>query len=219
MKPYLSGCVNEWRRRVKMQKCILIIKIISLGLAAMLSACASTEELYAEYEHQCRVSIVNNASGSVVVDNADGGSMLWEPAIYFNYDKDSLLPEEYSRLDADVAVLEQYTELKIDVRGFTDSIASAKYNVALATRRVDRVIAYLVSKGIAEQRIRRAPLGEVLPLADNDSYESRAINRRVELLLLDSTGRAAPIRLKDNDKGWLGPKNQSQPGTEKDWRR
>lgn len=197
----------------------MIVRISSLILIALLSACASTEALYAEYEHQCRVSIVNNASGSAVVDNAGGGTMLWEPAIYFNYDKDTLLAEEYARLDADVAVLEQYTELKIDVRGFTDSIASEKYNIELATRRVDRVIDYIASKGIAESRIRRAPLGEVLPLADNETYENRAINRRVELLLLDQTGRAAPIRLQDKDKGWLDPKNLSQPGTEKDWRR
>lgn len=197
-----------------------MIKIISSWtLIALLSACASTEELYAEYEHQCRVSIVNNASSSSVVDNIGGGTMLWEPAIYFNYDKDSLLPEEYARLDADIAVLEQYVELKIDVRGFTDSIASEKYNVELATRRVDRVINYFVSKGITEDRIRRAPLGEVLPLASNETYENRAINRRVELLLLDQTGRAAPIRLQDKDKGWLDPNNLSLPGTEKDWRR
>ena len=192
---------------------------MTVGLLGVLSGCASTEELYAEYEHQCRVSIVNNASGSAVVDNQGGGTMLWEPAIYFNYDKDTLLPEEYARLDADIAVLEQYTELKIDVRGFTDSLASEQYNVELATRRVDRVIEYLVSQGISKERIRRAPLGEVLPLADNDTYESRAINRRVELLLLDQTGRAAPIRLQDKDKGWLNPNNLSEPGTEKDWRR
>ncbi len=203
-----------------MYKCTSMIKLMSLALLAMLYGCASTEELYAEYEHQCRVSIVNNVSGStVVVDDASGGILLWEPAVYFNYDKDTLLALEYTRLDADIIVLEQYAELKIDVRGFTDSIASEQYNIDLATRRVDRVIDYLKSKGIAETRIRRAPLGEILPLTDNETYEDRAINRRVELLLLDQTGRAAPIRLLDKSEHWLDPNNISQPGTEKDWRR
>lgn len=185
----------------------------------ILTACASTETLYAEYEHQCRVSIISNATGTVVVDDSTGDTLLWEPAVYFNYDKDDLLEIELARLKTNIAVLNAYPELKIDVRGFTDSIATEGYNVALAGRRAATVMDYLKEQGIAESRVFRAPLGESLPLADNDTYENRAMNRRVELLLLDSNGRPAPIRLVDKSKNWDAPSNVSSPGTEKDWRR
>lgn len=192
----------------------LVLAVLALNLLA----CASTEELYAEYEHQCRVSIVATATGTVVVEEGVN-TMLWEPAVYFKYDKSDLEAQELARLDSDIEVLKQYPELNINVRGFTDSIATEEYNIALAERRVNAVIEYLETNQINADRIRRAPLGESLPLANNDSYENRAINRRVELLLLDQTGRAAPIRVMDDRKDWLSPINQSQPGTEKDWRR
>ncbi len=197
------------------------IRMISLAaLAAMLNGCASTEQLYAGYEHQCRVSIINNATaGAMVVDGASRETMLWEPAVYFNYDRADLQRIEQARLDADIAVLQRYPELKVNVRGFTDSIASQKYNAALAKRRVDSVTAYLMAAGIKVQRIVHTPLGESLPLAANDTYQSRAINRRVELLLLDHSGRAAPIRIDDEVERWQTPDNISQPGAEKDWNR
>ena len=185
----------------------------------ILAGCASTDELYAEYEHQCRVSIVANASGTVVVEESSGKQLLWEQAVYFNYDVDSLQEMERQRIKTNVAVLNTYPELNINVRGFTDSIASQQYNLDLAQRRVAFVIQLLIDSGIAASRIYEAPLGESLPLAENDSYLNRSINRRVELLLLDQDGRPAPIRLVDKSDHWDTPSNISPLGTEKDWRR
>lgn len=206
--------MNVYRRNI-----VLSLQVLSVLLVTGLTGCASTEELYAEYEHQCRVSVISNATGTVIVENTTGNSMLWEPAVYFNYDKANLLAEEYARLDANINVLAQYPELKLHVRGFTDSIASRGYNVELATRRVQTVTDYLVKNNVSLSRIIHAPLGEEVPLADNETYENRALNRRVELVLLDQDGRPAPIRMSTDKDSWQNPDNVSEPGLEKDWRR
>lgn len=198
---------------------VTVQSLAILLIAVLLNACASTEALYAEYEHQCRVSIVSNASGTVVVEEETGKTLLWEPAVYFNYDRNDLLPIEYQRLDANVKVLAEFLEMKVDVRGFTDDIASDKYNNQLATQRVATVVNYLLNKGISSERIVKTPHGKLLPLSTNETLEGRSINRRVELVLLDQSGRAAPVLLNAEPESWTSPNNISQPGLEKTWNR
>ena len=65
--------------------------------------------------------------------------------------------------------------------GYTDSIGTEQYNLGLSQRRANAVKEYLVSKGIAANRIYTEGKGEADPIASNATREGRAQNRRVEI--------------------------------------
>ena len=72
---------------------------------------------------------------------------------------------------------------EVMVKGHTDSVGADAYNDKLSLRRAESVAAYLVSQGVAADKVKTAGLGESQPLADNGSDAGRAQNRRVEIFV------------------------------------
>lgn len=84
----------------------------------------------------------------------------------------------------DVAViLNQYPATYIDVVGHADSQGSDAFNLDLSERRANSVAGYLVGQKVKAARIYVAGMGETQPIADNNTAEGRARNRRVEIIL------------------------------------
>ena len=63
--------------------------------------------------------------------------------------------------------------------GHTDSVGTDAYNQGLSVRRANTVKAYLVSKGVAAERVLVEGKGETQPVASNATKDGRAQNRRV----------------------------------------
>jgi OOP family OmpA-OmpF porin len=104
----------------------------------------------------------------------------------FDFDKSVIKPEGKAHLDTLVGQLKTVDLEKLIAVGHTDSKGSDAYNDKLALRRVHAVEAYLVSKGIQDNRIAASGMGEKQPIAPNmvngkDNPEGRAKNRRVEI--------------------------------------
>ena len=78
-------------------------------------------------------------------------------------------------------------ERNLTVEGYTDSRGTANSNIELSQRRADAVRTYLVQRGYEADRIVSHGLGEDSPIADNNSVEGRANNRRVEIIIENST--------------------------------
>jgi outer membrane protein OmpA-like peptidoglycan-associated protein len=87
------------------------------------------------------------------------------------------------------ALTEQPIEAQISIEGHTDARGSDARNLELSRQRAEAVRAYLVQKGIDAQRVSAVGKGEAAPIADNESAEGRATNRRVEIVV--SAGAAA----------------------------
>ena len=83
--------------------------------------------------------------------------------------------------------------MRINIQAFTDKSGSQSYNNRLSLARQNQVVRYLVSKGVVRNRIVVSALGEALPLV-NSGLERQQMNRRVELMLLDSSNK--PVVLK-----------------------
>lgn len=101
--------------------------------------------------------------------------------VNFNYDKASLRPEAHATLDEAVASLKEWGDGKVEIAGHTDSRGTAAYNMRLSLHRAEAVRDYLVSKGIAADRLVVKAYGESQPVADNKTEDGRFKNRRVEL--------------------------------------
>lgn len=104
--------------------------------------------------------------------------------------KSDLLPQAQLKLN-DVAnvLIKQDPDSKITVEGHTDSQGGSSYNQDLSQRRAQSVRDYLVSRGIAADRVTAQGFGSTRSVADNASAEGRADNRRVEIVV---QGQSAP---------------------------
>ena len=68
--------------------------------------------------------------------------------------------------------------------GYTDNSGDAASNLELSKRRAEAVKAYLIEKGVSENRLTAKGFGINNPRADNTTKEGRAQNRRVELTII-----------------------------------
>jgi OOP family OmpA-OmpF porin len=101
--------------------------------------------------------------------------------VEFDNDKATLRQESFAVLDKTAASMQHWADAKIEVGGHTDSVGTDDYNMALSQRRAETVRDYLISKGIAADRLTAKGYGETKPVADNATAEGRFKNRRVEL--------------------------------------
>jgi outer membrane protein OmpA-like peptidoglycan-associated protein len=77
--------------------------------------------------------------------------------------------------------MQDNADLKLRVEGHTDNVGAAAANQSLSERRAQSVKAWLVSHGIAEDRLSIKGFGDTRPVADNSTDEGKTKNRRVEL--------------------------------------
>jgi OOP family OmpA-OmpF porin len=99
----------------------------------------------------------------------------------FDFDKSVLKPAAKTSLDNLVGQIKSLALEVVIATGHTDSVGTDAYNQKLSVRRADAVKKYLVSKGIADNRIQIEGKGESQPVADNKTADGRAKNRRVQI--------------------------------------
>ena len=108
---------------------------------------------------------------------------------FFDFDKSVLKPEGKAKLDDLVSKVKGINLEVIIAVGHTDSVGSDAYNQKLSVRRAESVKAYLVSKGIEQNRVYTEGKGEKQPIASNATAEGRAKNRRVEIEVVGTRGK------------------------------
>ena len=87
-------------------------------------------------------------------------------------------------LDQAVKVLAESPSVRLEISGHTDSSGDAAKNLVISQQRAEAVVKYLVSKGIAENRLVAKGYGPEKPVAPNTTPAGRSQNRRVEFTLL-----------------------------------
>ena len=98
----------------------------------------------------------------------------------------ALRPEAKSSLGKLVAFVNKDPSKPIRIEGHTDSRGNANANQLLSQKRADSVRDALIAAGVAANRMTSVGLGEDNPVADNNTEEGRAKNRRVDVILEDS---------------------------------
>ncbi len=117
------------------------------------------------------------------------GSIIELPNIYYNYNDATLRPDARKDLDLIVALMKQQPSIKVELRSHTDCRGSEQYNQSLSQRRADGVVEYMVTQGIARNRLTPVGYGESEPrniCTDGVSCtdQEHARNRRTEVRML-----------------------------------
>lgn len=110
--------------------------------------------------------------------------------IYYDYNKWNIRPDAAMVLDNLVKTLEENPTVKIELSSHTDSRGGDAFNMTLSRKRAESAVRYLVSKGIAADRLKAKGYGESRLLNDcgNDvpcSEEQHQLNRRTEIKVLE----------------------------------
>lgn len=105
-------------------------------------------------------------------------------ALYINFDtgKSVIKPESEPIIEQIVQMMQANPSLTISVEGHTDNVGSQESNKRLSDERAKAVLSAIVAQGIDSKRMTAVGYGQDRPIADNNTEEGRAKNRRVELV-------------------------------------
>lgn len=106
-------------------------------------------------------------------------------AVYFDFDKDVLDAKALEQLEEVYALLRKNKAMYMEIDGHADLIGNDEYNLDLSKRRAQRVIDYLIKKGISPERLAIKYFGSKMPAVNDSTEEARAQNRRVEFQVLE----------------------------------
>ena len=126
------------------------------------------------YKDPFNVDIQFEAPKSFVLDNCT-----------FETGKATLQPEAYKVVDELAEYLKRKEDERIEVGGHTDNVGKPDANQILSTNRANTVRAYLLTKGIAPDRVTAKGYGSSMPVAENTTAEGRGLNRRTEVKILE----------------------------------
>ncbi len=138
---------------------------------------------YSDAEKLYFIKNVRIAKGAVPLYDrmmSDGKFITY--GITFDVGKSTIKPESMGEINRIVQLMNENPELKFSVEGHTDSTGNATGNQTLSEARSQAIVAKLVELGIAQDRLTAVGKGQNSPIADNNTDEGRAKNRRVEFV-------------------------------------
>ena len=123
----------------------------------------------------------DDAISSASLDDLNKNSPL--KPVYFELDSSDLSAANQKALDDNAALLKRYPSWAVTVEGHCDERGTAEYNLALGERRAIAARAYLVSLGIAADRLRTVSYGKEFPFDPGHDETAFAKNRRAHFVI------------------------------------
>lgn len=101
--------------------------------------------------------------------------------LLFDTGKSTLKPQSSEQLNNMAEILKSFPNVHLKIGGYTDNVGNADNNMKLSDDRAKTVMAELVKRGIATERLDAEGYGDQHPVADNATDEGRAQNRRIDV--------------------------------------
>ena len=136
-----------------------------------------------EAEKRASAAMASLAEIAKVKEESRGVVITLSGSVLFATGKSDLLPIAQDKLNEVAKALKDQGFKKIVVEGHTDARGSATQNTELSRARAETVRGYLVSRGLPSDKVEAAGLGSSRPIADNNTADGRANNRRVEIVV------------------------------------
>jgi outer membrane protein OmpA-like peptidoglycan-associated protein len=174
--------IDETAERLREQERLLAERKVTLE--AQQAELETEREARKRAEAQAAAAIASLTEIARVQEEQRGTVITIPGSVLFLTGRSNLLPVARQRLQAVADALKlQEDDRTIVVEGHTDSRGSDEMNMRLSRERAESVRAFLVEQGLDPDRIQAVGRGEEMPIADNDSPEGRANNRRVEIVI------------------------------------
>jgi peptidoglycan-associated lipoprotein len=142
-------------------------KLLSVFCAIIaLSACSTLSESSLFGGSECESRLARDFTANA------------EDRIFFAFDSSAISADSAEILDTQVNWLKKHEDVKVVVQGYCDERGTREYNLALGERRANAVKQYLVSKGIAADRISTISYGKERPAVLGNNEAAWAQNRR-----------------------------------------
>ncbi len=119
----------------------------------------------------------------ILLDKIKVGGKVTLQNIFFDTNKYELLPTSMAELNILADLLKNNPNLRIEIQGYTDNVGDLKLNAKLSDNRAKSVYTFLISNGIAANRLAYKGYGDTNPKADNATEEGRKQNRRTEFIV------------------------------------
>ena len=119
----------------------------------------------------------------------DLAKLLALNTIYFDFDQSYIRKDAEVELAKIIDVMQQYPQMSVEIRSHTDSHGDDQYNKVLSERRAESTMQYMITKGIAANRLSAKGFGETAPVNDCDNEsnctkEDYQKNRRSEFIII-----------------------------------
>jgi outer membrane protein OmpA-like peptidoglycan-associated protein len=139
-----------------------------------------------EYMRRQQLALQEELSGTGVGIQREGDNirLIMPGDVTFSTASANIDPSFYAVLNDVAQVFINFPATRVEITGHADSRGDEGYNQQLSLDRASSVGNYLVSRGVAMQRVYAYGAGENQPVATNDTEVGRARNRRVEILLI-----------------------------------
>ena len=149
----------------------------TISLFTEYPASVNTQELKPEIDRLVKEADID-------YKDTDAGLMLIIKDLQFVANSPQLLPGEESRLDQIAALLKKVPQNQILVEGHTARVGDESDELGLSLERAHTIVRELTARGVPKDQFITKGSGGTKPVADNDTPEGRARNRRVEITIL-----------------------------------
>jgi peptidoglycan-associated lipoprotein len=150
--------------------------VVALAAVAALAACASRPAADTTPPNNNTTPPVEQPRGPVA-GSAEDFRVSVGDRVFFGYDRFDLTPEARSVLERQAAWLQRYQNVRVLVAGNADERGTREYNLALGARRAAAAKDYLVSLGVAANRLETVSYGKERPLDARSNEEAWSVNR------------------------------------------
>jgi len=128
-------------------------------------------------------------SSLIQVTNDARGTIISMSDILFETGKANLTADLKTSLAKIAGILLVFKNSQVIVEGHTDNVGSEEYNQSLSELRAENVMNFLVEQGVTASRLTSIGYGLSRPIADNETKEGKAKNRRVDLIVQEKKAK------------------------------
>ena len=142
--------------------------------------------------------IKKNVPGAEVIREGEGLIVKFDSGILFDVDKADLKDNARTNIQNLATSMKNNPETDIMIIGHTDASGSDNYNLGLSQRRAESVKSFALANGITSSRLTTTGKGESEPIADNTTDSGKALNRRVEIVIVANDKMKAEAKANAN---------------------
>jgi peptidoglycan-associated lipoprotein len=163
--------------------------ILLLAFAGCSTSDTPTPKLFSSPESLSNISGASSAHSPSAMEAISRGVAAVTPPgaalkdVYYQFDSVQLETDAQETLKKNAEWMKEHPKVRVEVEGHCDDIGSAEYNLALGAKRAQVAKDFLVSQGVATERLVTISYGKEAPACFDHTEECRVKNRRARFVM------------------------------------